>query len=161
MAQVGSNFWIPNNRSVVRQELQQCVKCSRFTAKSSAPLMGDLPKERIDVPTRAFKNAGLDFAGTYLCKPSSKARNQDKAYMAFVCFASKAVHVECVSDVTTMGCMAAKRRFVFRRGCPSQVFSDNGTKFVGAANEIQQLQEVYPTSITTHSNPKLVLSVFV
>ena len=143
MAQIRSNFWIPNNRSVVRQELQQCVKCSRFTAKLSAPLMGDLPKERIDVPTRAFENVGLDFAGPFLCKPSSKARSQDKAYMAlFVCFASKAVHIECVSDMTTLGCMAAIRRFISRRGCPSQVFSDNGTNFGGSANEIQQLQEV-------------------
>ena len=143
MAQIRSNFWIPNNRSVVRQELQQCVKCSRFTAKLSAPLMGDLPKERIDVPNRAFENVGLDFAGPFLCKPSSKARSQDKAYMAlFVCFASKAVHIECVSDMTTLGCIAAKRRFISRRGCPSQVFSDNGTNFGGAANEIQQMQEV-------------------
>ena len=73
MAQIRSKFWIPNNRSVVRQELHQCVKFSRFTAKLSAPLMGDLPKERIDVPTRAFENVGLDFAGPFLCKPSSKA----------------------------------------------------------------------------------------
>ena len=79
---IRSNSWIPNNRSVVRQELQQCVKCSRFTAKSSAPLMGDLPKERIDVPTRAFENMGLDIAEPFLCKPSSKARSQDKIYMA-------------------------------------------------------------------------------
>ena len=143
MAQIRSNFWIPNNRSVVRQELQQCVKCSRFTAKLSAPLMGDLPKERIDVPTRAFQNVGLDFAGPFLCKSSSKARSHDKAYMAlFVCFASKAVHIECVSDMTTLGCIAAIRRFISRRGCPSQVFSDNGTNFGGAANEIQQMQEV-------------------
>ena len=51
---------------LLRQELQQCVKCSRFTAKLSAPLMGDLLKERIDVPTIAFKNVGLDFAGPFL-----------------------------------------------------------------------------------------------
>ena len=117
--------------------------------------MGDLPKERIDVPTRAFENVGLDFAGPFLCKPSSKARSQDKAYMA-VCFASKAVHIECVSDMSTLGCMAAKRRFVSRRGCPSQVFSDNGTNFVGAANEIQQLQVVlsnkYDNSLQTQSS---------
>ena len=60
----------------------------------------------------------------------------------FVCFASKAVHIESVSDMTTLGCMAAIRRFLSRRGCPSQVFSDNGTNFVGAANKIQQWQEV-------------------
>ena len=60
----------------------------------------------------------------------------------FVCIASKAVHVECLSNMTTLECMAAIRRFVTRIGCPSQVFSDNVTNFVGAANEIQLLQEV-------------------
>ena len=106
--------------------------------------MGDLPKERIDVPTRAFKNVGLELAGPFLCKPSSKARSQDKALWLclFVCFASKAVHIECVSDMTTLGCITAIRRFVSRRGCASQIFSDNGTNFVGAGNEIQQLQKV-------------------
>ena len=142
-AQIISKFWVPNNRSAVRHELQQCVKCSRFAPKSNAPLMGDLPKERVDVPTTAFENVGLNFAGPFLCKPGAKARSQDKVYMAlFVCSASKAVHVECVSDMTTYGCMAATRRFISRSGCPRQVFSDHGTKFVGAANEIQQLQEV-------------------
>ena len=64
MAQIRSNFCIPNNRSVVRHS-QQCVKCTRFTTKSRSPLLVDLPKERIDVPTRAFENVVLDFAGLF------------------------------------------------------------------------------------------------
>ena len=105
--------------------------------------MGDLPKERIDIPARAFENVGIDFAGPSLCKPSSRAGSLYKTFMVlFACFASKVVHIECVSDMTTVWCVAAIRRLIFRRGCPSQVFSDNRTKFVDASNEIQQLQKV-------------------
>ena len=106
--------------------------------------MGDLPEERIDVPTRAFKNMGLDFAGPFYASQAARpeVRTKPTWLCLFVCFASKAVHFEFVSDITTLKCMAAIRRFVSRRGCPSQVFSDNGTNFVGAANEIQHLQDV-------------------
>ncbi len=36
---------------------------------------------------------------------------------------------------------AAFRRFVARRGCPVEVLSDNGTNFVAANNELQELYQ--------------------
>ena len=106
--------------------------------------MGDLPKERVDVPTKALESVGIDFAGPFLCRKS--ALNVVKSYMAlFVCFASKAVHIEAVSDMTTPACSAAWRRFVARRGCPKTIYCDNGSNFVGTRAEISQLQEILKT----------------
>lgn len=66
-----------------------------------------------------------------------------KAYIAlFVCFATKAVHLEIVSDLTTSAFFAAFRRFTARRGKCSDIFSDCGSNFVGAKREINEIKEL-------------------
>lgn len=52
---------------------------------------------------------------------------------------TRAVHIEAVSDLTTQGFLAAFKRFVARRGHCTDLFSDNGTNFVGAARELRVL----------------------
>jgi len=57
--------------------------------------MGDLPKQRIE-PNRPFSVCGIDFAGPFAIKISLR-RNApiSKGYLSiFVCFATKAIHVE-------------------------------------------------------------------
>ena len=103
--------------------------------------MGDLPKTRVDPPIKAFEDVGLDFAGPFFCRKSPNSL--EKSYLAlFVCFASKAVHLELVSDLRTAACIAAIRRFVSRRGCPKNLYSDNGKNFVGSDKEIADLQKI-------------------
>ncbi|XP_039305157.1 uncharacterized protein LOC105203973 [Solenopsis invicta] len=53
---------------------------------------------------------------------------------------NQAVHLEVVSELTSDGFIAALRRFIARRGLPQHIYSDNGTNFVGANN---QLKEIY------------------
>lgn len=55
----------------------------------------------------------------------------------FVCLTTRAVHLEVVSDVSTTQFLKAFKRFIGRRGIPSNVFSDNATNFIGAKREIQ------------------------
>ena len=77
-----------------------------------------------------------------------------KAYMAiFVCFASKAVHIEVVGDLPTASCMAAFTRFTARRGKPLRMYSDNGTNFVGSRNEVESLQAALAKSKHAESLP--------
>jgi len=54
----------------------------------------------------------------------------------FVCFVTKAVHIEVVTSLTTDAFLAALRRFIARRGKPRTICSGNGTNFQGAANEL-------------------------
>ena len=84
---------------------------------------------------------GLDFAGPFLCRKSPNSH--EESYLAlFVCFARKGVHLELVSDLSTAACIAAIRRFVSRRGCPKNLYSDNGKNFIGSEKEIADLQKI-------------------
>ena len=55
---------------------------------------------------------------------------------------TKAVHIEVVTTLTTKAFLAALRRFIARRGKPKIVYSDNGSKFQGAANELHALYKM-------------------
>jgi transposase InsO family protein len=105
--------------------------------------MGELPSARVQ-PSRAFETVGIDYAGPITLKighPRSRATN--KGYIAvFVCFATKAIHLEVVTSMTTDAFLAALRRFVARRGRPKIIWSDNGTNFQGAANELHNLYQL-------------------
>lgn len=57
----------------------------------------------------------------------------------FVCFTTKAVHLELVADLSTAKFLQALRRFVSRRGLCAELYSDNGRNFVGASNELRRL----------------------
>lgn len=47
------------------------------------------------------------------------------------------MHLEVVSDLSTIQFLKAFKRFVSRRGIPKHMFSDNATNFIGADGEIQ------------------------
>ena len=73
-----------------------------------------------------------------------------KAYIAlFVCFVTKAVRIEIVSDLTTEAFLAALKRFDTRRGLPTEIHTDNGTNFVGAKNDLAELYRFLSTDTTT------------
>lgn len=55
----------------------------------------------------------------------------------------KAVHLEIVSDLSTDGFIAALRRFCARRGLPENIYSDNGTNFTGANNQLKELYALF------------------
>ncbi|GFW84657.1 integrase catalytic domain-containing protein [Trichonephila clavipes] len=94
----------------------------------SSQLMGDLPPIRFQ-QIRPFESTGLDFAGPLTTKCAHKRSvTKFKSYIClFICTATKAVHLELVSDLSTAAFLAALRRFIARRSCPSKIISDNGS----------------------------------
>ncbi|XP_076246254.1 uncharacterized protein LOC143186464 [Calliopsis andreniformis] len=81
-----------------------------------------------------------------------RGKTAHKVYIAvFVCYATRAVHIELVHDYTTSAFLAALDRFVARRGIPSCIFSDNGTNFVGADRELQQHCRAVFSATDTHN----------
>lgn len=140
LALLRGRFWIPGGLKYVRSRLTKCVPCRLRKSRPANPLMAPLPKERV-TQSRAFLIVGVDFAGPFSIKESNR-RNAalGKAYLClFICFATKAVHLEAVSSLSTASFLAALDRFLARRGLPQQIWSDNGSNFIGASRFIKDV----------------------
>ncbi|XP_076384377.1 uncharacterized protein LOC143262794 [Megalopta genalis] len=134
-------YWPIDGMRATKNVIHKCIRCFRVKPKVPAYIMGDLPKNRV-TRARPFQNVGVDYCGPFFIK-EKKVRNRCKikTYVAiFVCFVTKAVHLELTSDLTTESCLGAFKRFFARRGKATNIYSDNGTNFVGAKNEITEVQ---------------------
>ena len=54
----------------------------------------------------------------------------------------KAVHIEFVTNLTTEAFLPTLRRFIAHQGKPKTIYSDNGTNFQGAANELHEIYKM-------------------
>ncbi|XP_058827609.1 uncharacterized protein LOC131687534 [Topomyia yanbarensis] len=140
LAAIREKYWPVHGRRLVRSILRSCFRCARAQPVPTTQQIGQLPLHRV-APSRPFAISGVDYAGPVYLKPVHKRAAATKAYISiFVCFCTKAVHIELVSDLSPQGFLSALRRFIARGGLPSDLYSDNGKNFEGAANE---LDEVY------------------
>ncbi|KAK3745439.1 hypothetical protein QZH41_005079 [Actinostola sp. cb2023] len=97
--------------------------------------MGNLPKERLTPFEAPFTFTGIDFFGPFYVK---RGRSNIKVYgCIFVCFNTRAIHIEDVSSLATDTFILALRRFMSLRGCPREIWTDNGTNFTGAEKELR------------------------
>lgn len=61
-----------------------------------------------------------------------------KSYVClFVCFSTKAVHLELVSSLSTEAFLSALDRFVSRRGLSADIYSDQGTNSLGQIGSLR------------------------
>ncbi|XP_055585104.1 uncharacterized protein LOC129737956 [Uranotaenia lowii] len=136
-------FWLLNARSTVRIVTRQCIKCFRVNPTNVQQLMGELPRQRV-VFSSPFNITGVDYAGPIQVKQGKYRPKVVKAYVSvFVCMATKAIHLELVSDLTTDAFIAALERFISSRGMVTELHSDNATNFKGASNELHQLYQQF------------------
>lgn len=140
ISMIRQKFWIVSARDAIRRSIFACVTCTRYKARHPTPIMGNLPVSRVQ-NHRVFSQIGMDYGGPYLVKECKRRNTKTtKVYIAlFICMATKAVHIDIVSDLTASAFLAAFDRFVARRGIPDSVFSDNGTNYVGAARQLKLL----------------------
>ena len=135
-------YHITGCRKTIRSITRGCITCRRTSARPQPQMLGQLPIERI-TPGAVFDQTGVDYAGpVYIKYGYVRKPTVIKAYVCvFVSFSVKAVHLELVSDLTSEAFIATLRRFISRRGKPSLIWSDNGTNFVGASRELQELAD--------------------
>ena len=91
---------------------------------------------------RPFTSTGIDYAGPFNVKfGKGRGNKSTKAWIClFVCFTTRAIHLELVSELTVEAFIAALRRFIARRGKPSDIYSDNGRNFIGARSHFDELK---------------------
>lgn len=146
MATMAQTYHVPRLKPLLKRMSKNCVVCQRAYARTTTQMMGELPALRVQ-PGRAFAAIGLDYAGPVFTKRGHPRRpTLIKTYICiFVCFSTRAVHMEVVSDLSTAAFLAALSRFACRRGRPADVYSDNGTNFRGAQAELKELYDLLRT----------------
>ncbi|GFW17257.1 integrase catalytic domain-containing protein [Trichonephila clavipes] len=119
---------------------QHEILCCRYRATTSKQLMGDLPTHRV-TPSRPFSVCGVDYAGPInILRYRGRGAKTTKGYIAlFVCFVTKALHLELVSDLTSEAFIASLKRFCARRGEPKHIYCDYCTTFIGARRKLQEI----------------------
>ncbi|XP_075167651.1 uncharacterized protein LOC142239762 [Haematobia irritans] len=143
---VRQRFWPVKGKITARSVVQKCVRCTRAKPQLCQQIMGDLPQTRV-VPARPFINSGVDYCDPFWIHHRVRGKRPTKAYISvFCCFATKAVHLELVFDLSTSAFIGALKRFIARRGHCQNIYSDNATNFVGAKNQLSELAEAIYSS---------------
>ncbi|XP_037943125.1 uncharacterized protein LOC119675975 [Teleopsis dalmanni] len=125
---IQQEFWVINCKSLATQVVQRVTEC--------------LP----------FHVTGVDFAGPIPTYLKIRGKRPYKSYIAvFVCFGSKAVHLEAVTELSADAFISALKRFVGRRGVPMKIFCDNATNFVGADNKLREFRNFFNKQCTINT----------
>ena len=101
--------------------------------------MSDLPKERLAYQSPPFSNTVIDYFGPFY---GTVLRSNEKKWgFLFTCLTTRAFHVEIVTTMNTSSCVMEVERFMSSRGTPVMIWSDNGTYFIGADEELRESTE--------------------
>lgn len=146
-------FWILKARIAIRKYIGSfCVQCIRHSKVAAQQLMGSLPAAR-STPGHPFERVGVDFAGPFNMRKlpttalalrkavTSKQLYEDPStikgwIVIFVCLVTRAVHLDVLHGLTVEEFLAALARMTARRGHCAEMWSDNGTTFIGADHEL-------------------------
>lgn len=129
-------YQIPKIRVLVNSVRSRCQICKNFNAAPESPRMSCLPAPRVSTHTRPFTFTGVDLFGPLYVVFGRQCLK--RWAMLFTCLTVRAVHIEVVHSMSTDSCIQGVMRFMSIRGCPRQLYSDNGTNFRGASNEIKE-----------------------
>jgi len=84
----------------------------------------------------------VDYCGPFILKTRGRGNNKYKGYIVvFICFSTRSIHLEVTTDLSTANFISAFKRFISRRGKPTNMYSDQGTNLIGANNELQEVQD--------------------
>lgn len=142
LQQFRQQFWTIGARKLAKTIIHHCTTCFRYRMKTQTQLMAQLPPTRTTLE-KPFTKCGVDYLGPIgvMARPGRNPTITKGYVCVFVCFATRAIHLELAGDATTQTFIAALRRMIARRGTINQIHSDNGTNFVGARNILQAINK--------------------
>ncbi|XP_032294718.2 uncharacterized protein [Drosophila virilis] len=143
LSSIRLQYWPIGGRKTVSSIVAKCIICFRAKPRLAEHIMADLPADRLNT-SYPFMVTGVDYCGPFYYKNEVRNRPPVKCYISlFICFATKAVHLELVKDLSTTSFLNALKRFILTRSRPSRIWSDNATNFVGAKNELADLNRLF------------------
>lgn len=154
---VREKYWPLGARNIIKKVAHECLICFRVKPQFGTQIMGSLPEARVTM-SPPFLATTVDYAGHFNLRSSFTNKNSIvKAWVAmFKCMSTGAIHLEAVTSLSTEAFIAAFDRFISRRGLSSDIFSDNGTNFVGANNEIKKIVSEIEPKIAEHLQEKSI-----
>ena len=130
------SYWIISGRTVIKNVLRNCFLCRIRRAIRMYPYMADLPNCRVAYEEPPFSNCGIDMFGPIIIKQGRKRLKRWGVIMT--CLTIRCIHLEVVELADTDSFINSFRRFTNRRGCPKTIYSDCGSNFQGATNELDE-----------------------
>jgi hypothetical protein len=97
-----------------------------------------LPSLRVQ-KSPPFSFTGIDFAGPLFVKLTETASVSKVWICLYTCGIIRAVHLDIVSDLSTISFLNSFRRFVARCGLPRTIVTDNGKTFKSAATVLNKV----------------------
>lgn len=152
LSSLATKYWLINGIRELKKVIYKCMTCFKIKAKCAQQLMGSLPYDRVNFAKPFMKTEWILF-WPFLCETFSLKRLQHtKAYVClFICFSTKAIHLELCSDLTTENFLACFKRFISRRGLPSDIYCDNMSTYKGDKNELSKLAEFIKNQETVNA----------
>ena len=146
---LSEGYHVIGGKKLAKAVSRKCVTCQKAYARISNQLMGQLPRDRLQ-PSQLFIVVGIDFAESFItCRGNPRKANKNKELcLPLHLFCHKSHTYEICSDLSTPAFMISLSRFVAGLGLPSDIHTDNGTNFVGAASELSGIQTLLNSNDT-------------
>ena len=134
-------FWILGLRNSSRNIKSRCVQCRKYNAVVQAPIMADLPRERLEKSDYPFTYVGVYYFGPREVKYMGKTLK--RWVCVFTCLSKRVRQLEMVFSLDTDSCLSAVTQFIVRRGHQLTIWIQNGTNVVGANNDLNQFATMW------------------
>lgn len=133
------HFWVLRLRPTTKGIISRCLACRIRRAAPPTPPTGNHPPTRVGHHNRPFTFTGVDYFGPLSI---TAGRTRQKRYVAlFTCLTTRAIHLEMAASLSVESAVMAVRRMIARRGCPTELWSDNGTNLRAADKELRRAMD--------------------